>query len=322
MTTPLQRAQGCLIGQLAGDNLGALCEFQSEATIAKRYPNGGPAELVDGGVWRINAGQPTDDGEMALALARSLVAQGGFDAACVTLAYETWLRSMPFDCGNTVRDGIGRRGAGLAPATHSQANGALMRVSPIGIAYAGKPGLAARHAAADAAITHPHPVCVAASAAYASAIAALVGGASVAQAVDAATAGAAASPEGMDTVVSTILDAADGFRPAKFDGGDRGWVILALANAFFWLGQEDASPQEAIVETIRKGGDTDTTAAIAGALKGAAMGITAFPDQWIDAIAHCKVAGEQAMRPRPATYHPNDAEALAAALLEVETLSA
>ena len=58
-TAALCRAQGCLLGQLAGDSLGALVEFQSAGSIAHSYPDGGPRELADGGPHSIMAGQPT-----------------------------------------------------------------------------------------------------------------------------------------------------------------------------------------------------------------------------------------------------------------------
>src|SRR4029079_14770720 len=73
----LARAQGSLLGLIAGDNLGALVEFRSAEEGARQYP-GGPRRLVDGGHWNLLAGQPTDDGEMALALARSIVAGNGY----------------------------------------------------------------------------------------------------------------------------------------------------------------------------------------------------------------------------------------------------
>src|SRR6185436_6956656 len=46
----LARAQGCLLGQVAGDSLGSLCEGVTAAQIAERHP-GGPRLLADGGVW-------------------------------------------------------------------------------------------------------------------------------------------------------------------------------------------------------------------------------------------------------------------------------
>ncbi len=55
----LSRAQGCLLGQLAGDALGSLVEFQSPDEIRRSYPDG-VREPADGGTWNTIAGQPTD----------------------------------------------------------------------------------------------------------------------------------------------------------------------------------------------------------------------------------------------------------------------
>ena len=67
----LARAQGCLLGQLVGDSLGSLVEFESPEEVRSRYPHG-VRDLADGGPFNLIAGQPTDDSEMALALARML----------------------------------------------------------------------------------------------------------------------------------------------------------------------------------------------------------------------------------------------------------
>ncbi|AXA37023.1 ADP-ribosylglycohydrolase [Candidatus Sumerlaea chitinivorans] len=94
----VSRAQGCLLGQIAGDSLGSLVEFWPPERIRKHYPNG-VRELADGGSWNTIAGQPTDDSEMALALARTLVRVGRYDPAEARRAYLAWWRSGPFDCG-------------------------------------------------------------------------------------------------------------------------------------------------------------------------------------------------------------------------------
>src|SRR4051812_48879324 len=96
------RARGCLLGQVAGDSLGALVEFREPADIAAQYPHG-VRELADGGRWELLAGQPTDDSELALALARSLVECRGFDDEAVARAYVRWLKSEPFSIGGTIR---------------------------------------------------------------------------------------------------------------------------------------------------------------------------------------------------------------------------
>ena len=114
---------------------------------------------------------------MALALARELVGRGRFDEGGVADAYVKWRRSEPFDIGNTTAEGIEALAAGRRQSSDSQSNGALMRVSPIGMFAAGKPAKAAELATQDAGLTHPHPICRAANAAYAAAIAAGIQGA-------------------------------------------------------------------------------------------------------------------------------------------------
>src|SRR5215831_4472402 len=94
----LSRAQGCLAGQIAGDSLGSLVEFETAASILRRYPTG-VRFVDDGGTWGTIAGQPTDDSELALALARSLALLGKYDVEDVARSYAKWYASGPFDIG-------------------------------------------------------------------------------------------------------------------------------------------------------------------------------------------------------------------------------
>ena len=121
----IKRAQRCFLGQLAGDALGSLVEFQSPEEIRLSHPNG-LRELSDGGTWNTIAGQPTDDSEMALMLARMLIERGTYNSDVALKSYRFWLDSDPFDCGATIATGL--RGQ---PSYNSQANGALMRISPL-----------------------------------------------------------------------------------------------------------------------------------------------------------------------------------------------
>lgn len=146
----LSRAQGCLLGQIVGDSLGSLVEFKDASTIQALHPDC-VRELADGGVWNTIAGQPTDDSEMALALARSLVRNQGFSIDDIRASYVRWYRSGPFDIGNTTASGLGGKSI-----LESQANGTLMRVSPLGIfGWRMKPEALAKLAAEDASLTQP-----------------------------------------------------------------------------------------------------------------------------------------------------------------------
>ena len=303
----LARAQGALLGQVAGDNLGALVEFETSAEIAAREPDG-PRRLRDGGRFRLLAGQPTDDSELAIALARAIVERGGFDRDAVLEAYRGWLRSSPFDVGHTV--GAALRGHAIA---ESQANGSLMRASPLGVyAHALGPRRAAELGQKDAMLTHPSPVCADATAAFVVALAhAVRHGDGAEPAWRAAVAWAedadAASP------VREALAAAAREAPVC-DQASIGWVKIALQNAFFEL-LHAPDVESGVVATVRRGGDSDTNAAIAGALLGAVHGRHALPAQWRSMVLSCRALAPFAEQPRPAEYWPVDVPEIAERLL-------
>ena len=302
------RARGCLLGQLAGDSLGSLVEFLSPEQIRRQYPHG-VRELHDGGVWSTLAGQPTDDSEMALALARSLAARGAYDARAVREAYVAWLASEPFDKGSTITVALTGR-----PNLQSQANGSLMRISPLGI-------FGARHEAEqvldwarqDAALTHPHPVCVQATQLYTLAIAHAVQTGAEAPELYEFVQDCARGLRVEEALAAALVGAADA-PPADYLH-QQGWVLIAFHNAFWHLIHTE-SAEEALVSTVMRGGDTDTNAAICGGLLGAVHGLDALPQPWIEAVLNCRPApGPRVHHPRPEVYWPVDALELADALL-------
>jgi len=303
----LARAQGCILGQLAGDSLGALVEFSSADDVARLYTNG-PRLLEDGGVWGTLAGQPTDDSEMALALARAILVEGRFDRGMVLDGYDTWLRSGPFDVGRTVQAALRDR-----PNPASQANGSLMRASPLGIfAHALSPSAAAELARQDATLTHPNPVCGDATAAFVVAVAH-----AIREGDGPESAWRAASDWANETGAALLVRealAAARRGPPVCDGESAGWVRIALQSAFHELLHAETL-EEGVVATVRRGGDTDTNAAIAGALLGAVHGRDALPMQWRSMILSCRPKGPRARRPRPRVYWPVDALEVAERLM-------
>ncbi|MEB2845745.1 ADP-ribosylglycohydrolase family protein [Rhizobiales bacterium RZME27] len=303
------RAIGCLLGQLSGDALGSLVEFQTPQQICQRYPLG-VREMRDGGTWNTIAGQPTDDSEMALALARTLVAEGTYVQDAARKVYADWLRSNPFDIGNTVRDGLD-----ALPNHDSQANGALMRIAPLGIFGAGLPLMqVGAWAEQDAVITHPHPVCRQINNLFARAIShAIATGPTPRELYEAIRTWAKALA--VLPAVQDVIAAAEYTPPTDFTH-QQGWVMIAFQNALFQL-LNAPSLEEGVVRTIAGGGDTDTNAAIAGALLGAVHGEAAIPAQWRQSVLFCRPEQGRANvhRPRPQIYWPVDAVELAEQLV-------
>ncbi|MDR2141265.1 MAG: ADP-ribosylglycohydrolase family protein [Deltaproteobacteria bacterium] len=305
----LSRAQGCLLGQLTGDALGSQVEFQSAKEIEINYPEG-VRFLANGGTWGTLAGQPTDDSEMALILARAIVKNGAYNSTEVLKGYQFWLQSKPFDIGQTVASGLNGQ-----PNLDSQANGAMMRVSPLGIFGAHKPEAdLIAWAKADAALTHPNRLCQEANALYALAIA---------QAIrlgpDPQTLYQSVARWAEDWVVDPdLLEAvkkAKDYPPLQYSR-QQGWVLIAFQNAL-WQLLYAANFEEALVDTVERGGDTDTNGAICGALLGAVYGLETIPAQWREKVLNCRPQSGQpgVRRPRPEVFWPVDALELAAQLL-------
>jgi|SRR5215472_44372 len=292
----LSRAQGCLLGQLAGDALGSLVEFQTPKEILRRYPYG-VRELADGGSWNTIAGQPTDDSEMALALARTLVDCGTYDPNAVRAAYVDWLNSQPFDCGSTVYGGLTGD-----PNSSSQANGAMMRISPLGI-FGAKFELerVSRWAQQDAALTHSHHVCVDSNALFAMAVAYAISR-EVAPAQLFAKIEHWAEEIRVGPAVLKCVHEASKSVPGDYVS-QQGWVLIAFQNAL-WQLVHAANLEDGVINSVMRGGDTDTNAAIAGALLGAVHGRDGIPKRWEEKLLTCRPeqGKPNVACPRPSCY--------------------
>lgn len=326
MQSILARAQGALLGQLAGDSLGSLVEFRSALEIQAAYPHG-LRDLADGGTWGTLAGQPTDDSELALGLARTLVGRAAYSPERAAAAYADWYRSAPFDVGTATTQALApaaraatqgdnpAEAARAAANPETQANGALMRVSPLGVfGWRFPAATVACWARQDACLTHPHPVCQDASALLAVTIAhAVAVGPSPADLHHYAR--AYAEEADLRPEIRTRLGQAESVPPADYLH-QQGWVLTALHNAFFRLVHAETL-EKGIVETVACGGDTDTNGCIAGALLGACHGLEAIPARWREPILACRPeAGRRGVtRPRPPVYWPIDALELAESLV-------
>lgn len=309
--TKQNRARGCMLGQLAGDSLGSLVEFQTSGQIKQVYPQG-VRQLSNGGTWNTIAGQPTDDSEMALLLARMLVKNGKYSAAHAKDAYIYWINSNPFDCGATISAGL------QGMLNHqSQANGAMMRISPLGIFGANYDlQTVSDWAIQDAELTHPNRICLHANALFVMAISHAIS--------------KTVSPETLysdiltwmkdidieEPLAEAVMNAAE--QPPSDYIYQQGWVLIALQNTLYQL-LHAPSFEEAVIDTVMQGGDTDTNAAICGALLGSVYGIDAVPSQWQDCILNCRPDAESpnVFRPRPKCFWPVDAIELSDNLLNL-----
>ena len=282
------RALGTLAGLAVGNVLGLAVESRSREEVQVRLGAKGPFTRLPteerGRDW-------DDDLAMAMALAETLVdlAPGSehLDTAAILAAYLAWLRSGSRGIGLLTREVLLQSLAGEADAARRVwkarcergqpplGNGAAMRIAPLGVAFAAEPWRIPILAGEDAALTHFDPICRQTSALIALLCAALVRG----ERAPLTFARTQAGP--------LLPEVAEAFNPLsledlalrRLDGWDMGSTLVALKVAVSVL----ASGQtyiEALPWVIRQGGDTDTNAAIVGAILGARDGVSAIPTEW------------------------------------------
>jgi ADP-ribosylglycohydrolase len=313
------RARGALLGLAVGDALGTTFEFEHLEQPAYPALATGPAtDVVGAGPFDLVAGQVTDDTQLAVCLARSLVAMRRLDADDLARRYVAW-STHAFDIGNQTGAAIRRLELGEPAATaglvvwraserRPAGNGSLMRTAPIGVALAGRgcgTDAVVAAAIADSLITHADPRCLLACAAFDAAIAAAVtspqsGEGLVAAAragLDVAVAQLRAAWTDPDDVTHleaaaeavagdlTAAGAADPgvYAPAHHLQRSPGFVRVAFRLAF-WHAVHTRSWRDAVVDIASRGGDADTNTAIAGALLGARDGDAAIPAAWCERV--------------------------------------
>ncbi len=287
--TPLEsRAVAAYLGLAIGDALGATVEFMTPREIAAQYK---VHDSIRGGGWlRLKAGQVTDDTTMSLALGRAILeCDGRVDALAAARAFDDWMRTKPVDIGNTVRRGLLQfRKTGvpeMPPSEHDAGNGAAMRILPVALATLGQPEEAIRAACrAQAHVTHNNPLSDAACLSLVRMLHdALAGADKFALLHHHAHPLAALHPE-------------FSFRGVKQVGNPSGYVAETMQAVFQALFDTD-SFEDCLVDVVNRGGDADTTGAIAGMLAGAHYGLEALPERWLVKLEPlvARTCGEQAL---------------------------
>jgi ADP-ribosylglycohydrolase len=120
---------------------------------------------------------------------------------------------------------------------------------------------------------------------------------------------------GVDPTVREAVTGAAESPPADYLRR-QGWVLTAFRNAWWQLLHAE-SLETGVIDTVMQGGDTDTNAAICGALLGAVHGRQAIPFRWFNRLVTCRpIAGLMGVRrQRPECFWPVDALTLAERLL-------
>ncbi len=266
----ISRAIGALTGLALGDAFGAPFE-------------GGPAPkhiIREPGYFGVNpviSVQFTDDTKQSLAISKSLLKCGYFNEIDVLRALIEEYDRDPRFYGPTSGEIFSRIKRGCAPQEAAKSlyieegrgrtNGSVMRGAPIGIFY--PPEEVRSISLAASRITHFHPVACESSAIFNTVISHLVRGKDLMYAINRAM----ETCENAEVRNRIITPEKYPLNPSM-DALDTLHASLSIALC-------TDSFVDAVREAVMLGGDTDTIAALCGALKGAEHGRESLPGEWI-----------------------------------------
>lgn len=278
MPTYLERCTGSLIGLACGDAVGTSVEFMPRGTFAPL------TDMVGGGPFQLPSGLWTDDTSMALCLAESLLAKGGFDATDQMARYLNWWRrgylsstGHCFDIGMTVQAALRRFETTHDPFAGSDdpstaGNGALMRLAPVVLFFHPDHDRIELFARESSRTTHAAIEALDCSCLLARVIARALDGASKADMLN-------RLESGISSPKVASLAAGSYFAKTASDVQGTGYSVASL-EAALWCFKTTVTFEDAVLRAANLGDDADTTAAIVGQIAGAHYGIAAIPERW------------------------------------------
>ena len=286
-----ERLAGAALGAMCGDALGMPVEGWSAEAIKQQY---GRLDSMQAG--RLPAGSYTDDSQMMIAILETLAHRGRMDGPYLAKrfvdGFEPWR-----GYGARIFGVMERLAAGAVwdqAGTDSLGNGGAMRVGVLGAFYADNSEACAQAALDQCRITHNHPQGLAGTLAQALAV-------SLACQMGAQ----GREPELVDFIqtIISLVEPVDPYTAKRLKAiptlsrGDHAGAITELGKVYAcdvtaaeavppaigaFLAAESA--EQAIVNAVCLGGDTDTIAAMAGALAGAHWGLGALPSSWLQGL--------------------------------------
>lgn len=284
---------GCLLGMAVGDAIGLPPEGLSPQRAARMYPPPLRHHLI------LGRGMVSDDTDHACLTARALLLAGGdaeaFDRTLAS-SLRCWLAGLPAGVGFATLRAILKSCVGMGPersGVASAGNGPAMRSAIIGVVWGHAPDVMVEWVRRSTRLTHTDPK-------------ALQGAVAVALAAYQAASAPVTSPDDYLAALARLLGAgADEFMSLAHRAAEsaaRGEPVARFAESIgsrrgisgyilhtvpcvlqvYWRFPDDYAA--GIEEIVRAGGDTDTAAAILGAIVGARVGKQGIPRHWLSGV--------------------------------------
>ena len=287
---------GCLLGTAVGDAMGLALEGLSRRRQLRLFPDLSGYHLLPAG-----KGMCSDDTEHTCMLAQSLIKVAGLGAEEAGRRFASdfgwrlrfWMLGLPAGIGLATLRAILKLWIGF-PARYSgvfsAGNGPAMRVALIGVCHGDDPSRMKALVRAATRITHTDPKAEHGALAIALAAHLAASGAAIAPADYARRLRELLGNEGAELcglVDHVARSVASGETAADFAArngakdGVSGYILHTVPAALHaWLASPD-DYRRALTTIIRLGGDSDTTAAIVGAIVGARVGKEGIPREWL-----------------------------------------
>ena len=275
------------MGLACGDYLGMPVQFMQGTEVHKFF--GGDKVFPTASKFGLSkpAGYYSDDTCMMICLAESLVE--GFDIKDQFRRYRRWLLegyatpddTKAFDVGQRTFIALTQQAEEKLPEIledHPEqgGNGALMRCAPVALRYYKDPEKLVKTSVKSAIVTHNSSVaawsCVVLNKLISYALV-------VTSKDEMLTRLSSELSDYCPTEISSLLKELNQLHELPNTGYSLNTLRIALKSFF-----ESNSFEDCITKTILIGGDTDTQAAVAGALAGAYYGYNGIPSEWRDKL--------------------------------------
>ncbi|WP_188988465.1 ADP-ribosylglycohydrolase family protein [Paenibacillus nasutitermitis] len=285
-----------IIGLCVGDALGVPVEFQSRAVLEQKPLT----DMIGYGSHRQPAGTWSDDTSLTLCLMDSIADCGGLDLRDLADKFRKWCWNADwtphgdvFDIGIATREAIMRLDDRSLPPEQaggagefSNGNGSLMRILPLAFYLKGR-SFEDRVLAVTqvSSLTHRHLISVIACVIYVETAISLLNGNVMEDSLNSAKQSVvrhfSGSPQlaAFDRILKEDLKQLE-----RAEIQSTGYVVHTL-EASLWCLLHAGSYEEAVLQSINLGEDTDTTGAVTGGLAGLIYGLSGIRSNWTGQLA-------------------------------------
>lgn len=312
----LSKIQASLLGVAIGDAMGMPVELMTTEQIKELGGINGfikPVQRKIAGTRQLQAGDTTDDFQLTEAIGKSIVRVGGFDIYDIALAHVEALEVSTFGWGTTTRLGINEiklyfdsrgkegRSPNVTPklqktvSKHSAGggNGVAMKIAPIAILDCSSSVKQLQGRVREIGrLTHPDPRASVAAGTIAYIIKEnlsnekAVRGRQLSEAIDWAFVDEAERGGGSDPFSKRLEKLSDEtllLGPIENLQKEIGTGCVAVESVCFAVAvyfRNMDNFKNGILEAINSGGDTDSIAAMVGAMIGSRVGLGGIPKEW------------------------------------------